>query len=70
VQKVILRFRNLDEDVGVSETEAPALHPPTHFVANTSDLSLPGKWEVEVIVRRQGLLDSRAKVQIEIGARG
>lgn len=68
VQKVILRFRNLDEDIGMSETEAPAVHPPTHFVANTPDLSLPGTWEVEVIVRREGLLDRRAKVQIEIGA--
>jgi copper transport protein len=68
IQKVILRFRNLDKDVGVSQAEAPAVHPPTHFIAQTSDLSLPGKWEVEVIVRREGLLDTRATVELEIAA--
>jgi hypothetical protein len=66
VQRVILRFRNLDEDVGVSQADAEPLHPPTHYVAQTSDMSLPGTWEVEVIVRREGVLDLRGTVELEI----
>jgi copper transport protein len=68
VQRVILRFRYLGEDLGVSEAEATALHPPTHWVADTNDLSLPGEWEAEVIVRREGLFDTIGTVQLEIGA--
>jgi hypothetical protein len=68
VQKVLVRFRYVEENLGVSEAEALPLHPPSHFVADTTDLSLPGKWEAEVIVRREGLLDARGKVQLEIGA--
>jgi hypothetical protein len=68
VQKVILRFTFLGEDLGTSEAEAEPLHPPTHYVANTSDLSLPGAWEVEVIVRRDGVLDARGTVELEISA--
>lgn len=68
IQKVILRFRYMEEDLGLSETEAAPVHPPTHFIAQTSDLSLPGKWEVEIIVRREGLLDARGTVELEIAA--
>jgi putative copper export protein len=68
IQRVTLRFRYVDDDLGVSEAIAEPVHPPSHFIANTSDLSLPGKWEVEVIVRREGLLDVRGTVELEITA--
>ena len=68
IERVLLRFTYLEDDLGVSEVEALPLHPPSHYVADTTDLSLPGEWEVEVIVRREGLLDTIGKVQIEIGA--
>jgi copper transport protein len=68
IQRVIFRFSYLEEDLGVSETEAQALHPPSHWIADTTDLSLPGNWEVEVIVRREGLLDTRATVELDITA--
>jgi copper transport protein len=68
VQKVILRYKYLDKDLGVVEEEAAPVHPPDHYVASTSQLSLPGKWEVEVIVRREGVFDVRAAVQLNIGA--
>ena len=66
IERVMLRFKYLDEDIGVSEVQAEPTHPPTHFTAQTSDLGLPGKWEVEVIVRRDGLLDARGTVELEI----
>lgn len=68
IDKVLLRFRYLGQDIGVSEAQAEPLHPPTHYVAQTTDMSLPGKWEVEVIVRRPGLNDARGKVQLAISA--
>ncbi len=68
VQKVLLRFKDLDKDVGESEAEAKSIHPPVHFIATTSQMSLPGKWQVEVIVRREGLLDTRADIPINIPA--
>jgi len=68
VLRVILRYRYLAEDLGVVEEDAQPVHPPDHYIAGTTQLSLPGMWEVEVIVRRQGLLDTRAKIQLEIEA--
>jgi copper transport protein len=68
IQRVLFRFKYLGDDLGVSEAEAQALHPPSHWVADTTDLSLPGEWEVEVIVRREGMLDARGTVQLDIGA--
>ena len=68
VQKVLLRFKDLDKDVGESESEAKSIHPPVHFIATTSQMSLPGKWQVEVIVRREGVLDATADIPINISA--
>ncbi len=68
VQRVILRLNYLEQSLGVSEIDASPFHPPVHYVANTSQLSLPGNWEVEVVVRREGLLDVRAKIQIAVQA--
>lgn len=68
VQKLIVRFKSLDQDLGESEEEAKPIHPPGHFIATTTQMSLAGKWQVEVIVRREGLLDTRAEIPIQIGA--
>jgi copper transport protein len=68
VQKVIVRYTFLDENIGTSEEEATGVHPPDHYVASTNQLSLPGQWEVEVIVRREGVLDVRGTVELTIGA--
>jgi len=66
VQRVILRLKYLGESIGVDEVDATVLHPPSHFVAKTSAFSLPGQWEVEVIVRREGLRDTRTTVSFEV----
>ena len=68
VQKVIVRFTNLDQDLGESEEDAKSIHPPVHFIAATTQMSLAGKWQVEVIIRREGLLDTRAQIPITIGS--
>lgn len=68
VQKLIVRFTNLDQDLGESEEEARPIHPPVHFIATTTQMSLAGRWQVEVIVRREGLLDTRAEIPIDIVA--
>jgi hypothetical protein len=70
VQKLILRFKDLDQDLGESEEEARPIHPPVHFIATTTQMSLPGKWQVQVIVRREGLLDTTAEIPIDITAPG
>lgn len=66
VQKLIMRFKNLDQDLGESEEQAKPIHPPVHFIATSTQMSLAGKWQVEVIVRREGLLDTRAEIPINI----
>ena len=67
VERVLVRLRNLDQDIGESEDEAKPIHPPVHFIATTSQMSLPGKWQAKVIVRREGLLDTEAEIPLTIG---
>ena len=68
VQRVILRTKYLEDDLGVAEVDAEPFHPPIHYLVNTPQFSLPGNWEVEVIVRREGVLDARTTFTISIGA--
>lgn len=68
VQKVTVRFSNLDQGVGGSEEDAKPIHPPVHFIATTTQMSLAGKWNVEVVVQRAGVLDARTEIPIEIDA--
>ncbi|HZU87284.1 MAG TPA: CopD family protein, partial [Anaerolineaceae bacterium] len=61
IQRVILRLRYLEQDLGQVTVEAEALEGSSgQYQAGGSALSLPGRWEVEVVVRRKGLLDSVA----------
>jgi len=66
VQQVILRFKYLDESLGENEDFAEPFHPPTHYTLSTSQLSLTGSWQIEVIVRREGLLDARGTFTVQI----
>ena len=68
VQNVIVRYKYLDKNLGENEDLADPFHPPTHYILETSQLSLAGKWEIETIIRREGLLDARATFTIEITA--
>jgi copper transport protein len=67
VQRVILRLTYQGDNLGTSEVFADPVHPPSHYVAfQVSQMSLPGEWEVEVIVRREGLLDVRTAVTLDL----
>lgn len=68
VERVLVRIKSLDRDIGESEEEGRPIHPPVHFIATTSQISLPGKWQLTVIVRREGLFDTRAEIPITISA--
>jgi hypothetical protein len=66
IQAVVVRSRFLDRNLGENEDFAEAFHPPTHYILNTSQLSLAGNWEVEIIVRREGLLDARTNFTVQV----
>ena len=68
IQQVIVRFKYLDEDLGENEDFAEAFHPPTHYILTTSQISLTGSWQIEIIVRREGLLDARGTFTVNIAA--
>ena len=68
VQNVIVRYKYLDKDLGENEDFAEAFHPPTHYTLNTSQLSLAGDWEIQIIVRREGLLDAKATFTVQVQA--
>lgn len=66
VQDVLVRWRYLDQNLGTVEERLEPLHPPEHFILQTQQLSLPGRYQAQVIVRRQGLLDARATFEVRI----
>jgi copper transport protein len=66
IQTVLVRYKYLDKSLGENEDAAEAFHPPTHYIVNTSQLSLAGKWQLEIIVRREGLLDARADFTVQV----
>src|SRR5207244_13599329 len=68
VQQVIVRYKYLDQNLGENQDIAEAFHPPTHYTVSTSQLSLAGKWQLEIIVRREGLLDARADSTVQATA--
>jgi copper transport protein len=68
VQNVFVRYKYLDQSLGQNQDTAEAFHPPTHYIVNTSQLSLAGKWQLEIIVRREGLLDARADFTVQVAA--
>lgn len=68
IQNVIVRFKYLDQSLGENEDFAEPFHPPTHYTLNTSQLSLAGSWQIEVIVRREGLFDARGTFTVNVQA--
>ena len=57
VAKVILRFRYLEEDLDTISVEAQEIDE-TAFRLGGGYFSLPGRWHVDVVVRRLGVEDS------------
>jgi copper transport protein len=59
VLRLILRFTYLEEDLGTISVDAEPSGDGMYFVGG-SYFSLAGRWQVEVVVRRNGLEDSVA----------
>jgi copper transport protein len=58
VLRVAMRFTNLDDDLGASNLILPIREDGT-FAAVSSNITVDGTWQLEVIVRRRGLDDVR-----------
>jgi copper transport protein len=65
VREFVVRFTYLDDRFGTTEDIATGIHP-THYQLQGSQLSLAGRWQVEVVVRRDGLADARATFEIDV----
>jgi hypothetical protein len=57
VLRLILHFTYLEQDTGTQSVDAKWIDTGTYQIGG-SYLSLPGKWRVDVVVRRGGLEDS------------
>lgn len=60
VLRVIVRFTALNRDMGVVSAVAEKVDRDTYRLGGNY-LSLPGEWQIDVVVRRKGLEDSVAR---------
>lgn len=65
VERFIVRLTYLDQRLGTTEDDATEVHP-THFVLEGSQLALPGRWRMDLVVRREGLDDVRVTFDLEV----
>jgi copper transport protein len=67
VQRVTLRFTNIDDDLGSS---ALVLQPRDdgRYAATSTNLTTEGTWQIEVVVRRRGLDDARTAFRSPISS--
>ncbi len=65
-KEVSLRFTYLTRSLGATDAEA-ALSPDKSYSVNGSYLSLPGEWQIEVIVRRPDAFDTFAAYRVKVG---
>ncbi|MFN8635641.1 MAG: copper resistance protein CopC [Chloroflexota bacterium] len=65
VQRVSLRFTNLDDDLGASNLVLNRRDDGT-YGAVASNITVDGTWQMEVIVRRRGLDDARTAFRTPI----
>ena len=62
IMRVIVHYTFLGQDIGSVVTDAQEIAPGQYQVAG-DQLSLAGPWQVDVVVRRKGLEDSKASFQ-------
>lgn len=60
ILRVLLRFTYLEEDLGLT-SEVMNEFEPDLYILSGSQLYLPGRWQIDVVVRRQGVEDSVAR---------
>lgn len=62
VQRVLLRFTYLEQEMGKVTAEAEAVEPGRYLVTGNY-FSLPGRWQVDIAVRRPGMEDATASFE-------
>jgi copper transport protein len=67
--EVSLRFTYLARSLGATDAEA-ALAPDGAYSVEGAYLSLPGDWQIEVIVRRPDAFDAFAAYRVKVGLDG
>jgi hypothetical protein len=67
VLRFAVRFSYVDQQLGETEDLAVASDANT-FRLRGSQLSLPGAWRIAVIVRREGLRDTRVVFEVDVPA--
>lgn len=66
IQRVQLRFTYLDQDLGQGARIADP-QPEVRYVADGNDLSVAGRWQIEVAVRRLNREDAVAAFRFDLG---
>jgi len=62
ILRVILRFTYLEQDLGMASVDAAEIEPELYLIGG-SQLNVAGKWQIDVVVRRQGIEDSIASFE-------
>ncbi len=62
VVRVILRFTYLDQDLGLTSVDMNEIEPDLYLLSG-NQLYLAGRWQIDVVVRRQGIEDSVARFE-------
>ncbi|MCB9419930.1 MAG: copper resistance protein CopC/CopD [Ardenticatenaceae bacterium] len=62
VLRIILRFTYLGQDLGMASVDAAEIEPDLYLIGG-SQLNVAGNWQIDVVVRRQGLEDSIASFE-------
>ena len=57
ISRVIIRFRYVDQEFGITSVDAEEIEPGRYLVGG-NELTAPGHWQIDVVVRRHGLEDS------------
>jgi copper transport protein len=65
IERFVVRFTYLDDNLGTTEDDATEQHP-THYQLTGSQLSLAGRWKIEVTIRRTGLLDVVIPFEVQV----
>ena len=60
IVRVMLRFTYLDQDLGLDSVDMAEVEPEFYLLSG-SQLYLAGTWQIDAVVRRQGLEDSVAR---------
>ncbi len=60
IMRVILRLTYLDQDFGLTSVDMDEFEPDLYLLTG-NQLYLPGNWQIDVVVRRQGIEDSVAR---------